>query len=74
MRWPMGLRVVFLLPKKYVIQKDFVDGNKRGVLTTVYTFLSVNGVELTASEVDILSLEAGEYRIVEGLPTQEEDT
>jgi death on curing protein len=30
----------------------FVDGNKRIALIAVYTFLSVNGVELTASEVD----------------------
>lgn len=31
----------------------FVDGNKRVALITVYTFLLVNGIELTASEVDI---------------------
>ncbi len=30
----------------------FVDGNKRIALIAVYTFLSVNGIELTASEVD----------------------
>jgi len=30
----------------------FVDGNKRIALIAVYTFLAVNGVELTASEVD----------------------
>ena len=30
----------------------FVDGNKRVALITVYTFLAVNGIELTASEVD----------------------
>ncbi|UJB72134.1 type II toxin-antitoxin system death-on-curing family toxin [Acaryochloris sp. 'Moss Beach'] len=30
----------------------FVDGNKRVALIAVYTFLSVNGIELTASEVD----------------------
>jgi death on curing protein len=33
----------------------FVDGNKRIALITVYTFLSVNGIELTASEVDAAS-------------------
>ena len=30
----------------------FVDGNKRIALIAMYTFLAVNGVELTASEVD----------------------
>ncbi|MDJ0797855.1 MAG: type II toxin-antitoxin system death-on-curing family toxin [Calothrix sp. MO_167.B12] len=30
----------------------FVDGNKRIALIAVYTFLSVNGIELTASEID----------------------
>lgn len=30
----------------------FVDGNKRIALIAVYTFLAINGVELTASEVD----------------------
>jgi death on curing protein len=30
----------------------FVDGNKRIALIAVYTFLSVNGIELTALEVD----------------------
>ena len=30
----------------------FVDGNKRVALIAAYTFLSVNGIELTASEVD----------------------
>jgi death on curing protein len=30
----------------------FIDGNKRIALIAVYTFLSINGVELTASEVD----------------------
>jgi death on curing protein len=30
----------------------FVDGNKRVALIAVYTFLSINGIELTASEVD----------------------
>ncbi len=34
----------------------FVDGNKRVALITVYTFLSINGIELTASEVDAASL------------------
>lgn len=30
----------------------FVDGNKRVALIAVYTFLEINGIELTASEVD----------------------
>lgn len=30
----------------------FVDGNKRIALIVVYTFLSINGIELIASEVD----------------------
>jgi death on curing protein len=33
----------------------FVDGNKRISLIAVYTFLSVNGIEFTASEVDAVS-------------------
>ncbi|MDS3861208.1 type II toxin-antitoxin system death-on-curing family toxin [Thermosynechococcaceae cyanobacterium BACA0444] len=33
----------------------FVDGNKRVALIAVYTFLSVNGIELAASEVDAAS-------------------
>lgn len=34
----------------------FVDGNKRIALIAVYTFLFVNGIELTASEVDAVSI------------------
>jgi len=30
----------------------FVDGNKRVALIAVYTFLSIHGVEMTASEID----------------------
>lgn len=33
----------------------FVDGNKRVALISVYTFLSVNGIELMASEVDAVN-------------------
>jgi death on curing protein len=33
----------------------FIDGNKRIALIAIYTFLSVNGIELTASEVDAAS-------------------
>lgn len=33
----------------------FVDGNKRVALITVYTFLAINGIELSASEVDAAS-------------------
>lgn len=37
----------------------FVDGNKRIALIAVYVFLSVNGVELTASEVDAVTMFLG---------------
>lgn len=33
----------------------FVDGNKRIALIAVYTFLSINGIELDASEVEAAS-------------------
>jgi death on curing protein len=33
----------------------FIDGNKRIALIATYTFLSINGIELTASEVDAAS-------------------
>jgi death on curing protein len=33
----------------------FVDGNKRIALIIVYTFLSINGIELIASEADAAS-------------------
>lgn len=33
----------------------FVDGNKRTGLIVVYTFLAINGIELTASEIDAAS-------------------
>jgi death on curing protein len=33
----------------------FMDGNKRIALIATYTFLSINGIELTASEVDAAS-------------------
>ena len=36
----------------FVKNHCFVDGNKRIALIAVYTFLAINGVELTASEVD----------------------
>jgi death-on-curing protein len=42
----------------------FVDGNKRTGFLAAYTFLGVNGLELTASEVEatsmVLALAAGE--------------
>ncbi|NJO93150.1 MAG: type II toxin-antitoxin system death-on-curing family toxin [Hydrococcus sp. RM1_1_31] len=48
----------------------FVDGNKRIALIAVYTFLSVNGIELTASEVDA----AGFFLdLAASLETQEEN-
>ena len=48
----------------------FVDGNKRIALIAVYTFLSINGVELTASEVDAASFF---LELAASLKTQEED-
>jgi death on curing protein len=33
----------------------FIDGNKRIALIATYTFLSINGIDLTASEVDAAS-------------------
>lgn len=33
----------------------FIDGNKRIALIAIYTFLSINGIELNASEVDAAS-------------------
>ena len=37
----------------------FVDGNKRIALIAVYTFLAINGIELTASENDATSFFLG---------------
>jgi death on curing protein len=48
----------------------FVDGNKRIALIAVYTFLSINGTELTASEVDAASFF---LELAASLETQEED-
>ena len=47
----------------------FVDGNKRIALIAVYTFLSINKIELTASEVD-----AADFflELAASLDTQEE--
>jgi death on curing protein len=47
----------------------FVDGNKRIALIAVYTFLSVNGIELTASEIDAVSFFLD---LAASLETQEE--
>jgi death on curing protein len=48
----------------------FVDSNKRVALIAVYTFLSINGIELTASEIDA----AGFFLdLAASLETQEED-
>ena len=47
----------------------FVDGNKRVVLITVYTFLAINGIELIASEVDAASFFLD---LAASLETQEE--
>ncbi|PSB01995.1 type II toxin-antitoxin system death-on-curing family toxin [Merismopedia glauca] len=38
-----------------VKNRCFVDGNKRVALIAVYTFLSIHGIELIASEVDAAS-------------------
>jgi death on curing protein len=48
----------------------FVDGNKRVALIAVYTFLSINGIELTASEVDAASFFLD---LAASFETQEED-
>ena len=48
----------------------FVDGNKRIALIAVYTFLSISGVELTASEVDAASFF---LELAASLKTQKED-
>jgi len=48
----------------------FTDGNKRVALISVYTFLSINGIELTASEVDAASFFLD---LAASLETQEED-
>jgi death on curing protein len=48
----------------------FVDGNKRVALIAVYTFLFINGIELTASEIDAASLFLD---LAASLATQEED-
>jgi len=47
----------------------FIDGNKRIALIAVYTFLSVNGIELTASEFDAVSFFLD---LAASLETQEE--
>lgn len=46
----------------------FVDGNKRTAFAVTYTFLAINGVQITAEPDDIFrfiieGLEAGEFRI-----------
>lgn len=47
----------------------FPDGNKRVALISVYVFLAVNGIELTADEVDaVLAMRA----ISDGSMTEEE--
>jgi death-on-curing protein len=47
----------------------FVDGNKRAAFMAAYTFLGLNGMELTASElsavITFLALAAGELEEVE---------
>jgi len=48
----------------------FIDGNKRVALIAVYTFLSINGIELTASEVDAASFF---LELAASLETQEEE-
>jgi death on curing protein len=48
----------------------FVDGNKRVALIAVYTFLSINGIELTASEVDAASFFLD---LAASLETQDDD-
>lgn len=48
----------------------FVDGNKRVALIAIYTFLSINEIELTASEVDAANFFLD---LAASLKTQEED-
>lgn len=48
----------------------FVDGNKRVPLITVYTFLSINGIELTVSEVEAASFF---LELAASMKTQEQD-
>jgi death on curing protein len=48
----------------------FVDGNKRIALIAVYTFLSINEIELTASEIDAASFF---LELAASLASQEED-
>jgi len=33
----------------------FIDGNKRVALIAIYTFLAINGIELTALEIDAVN-------------------
>lgn len=47
----------------------FVDGNKRIALIAVYTFLSINGIEMTASEIDATNVFLD---LAASLQTQEE--
>jgi death-on-curing protein len=47
----------------------FVDGNKRIALIAVYTFLAINGTELTASEADAANFF---LELAASLETQEE--
>lgn len=48
----------------------FVDGNKRVALIAVYTFLSINGIELTALEEDAAAFF---LNLAASLDTPEED-
>jgi death on curing protein len=48
----------------------FVDGNKRVALIAVYTFLLINGIEMTASEVDAASFFLD---LAASLETQDDD-
>jgi death on curing protein len=48
----------------------FIDGNKRIALIAVYTFLSINGIELTALEVDAVSFF---LELAASMETQEEE-
>jgi death on curing protein len=48
----------------------FIDGNKRVALIAVYTFLSINGIELEASEADAASFF---FDLAASVKTQEEE-
>lgn len=49
---PSLARLVAAYAKEIVANHPFVDGNKRTALIVSFTFLRLNGLQLTASKVD----------------------